>query len=210
MIPSEINFTGVRERPILFGSDMVMALLSGGKTQTRRLFKLPRGMEWYGGEGGLGGEPGGDLCEVNGNGWWHVSELACPHGDVGDRLWVREAHCLDWFPEVIYKADGPSGRAAREAGYSAEPRYRPSIHMPRRACRIVLEITEVRIHRIQEIDLRDIEAEGIVEHIRSKGLDPHRTSYRAAWIDLWDTINPATPWASNPWTWALTFRRSHP
>lgn len=79
---------------------------------------------------------------------------------------------------------------------------------PSRACRIILEITEVRVQRIQEISDSDIMAEGIVEYIRSKGLDPARTNLRAAWIDLWDSINGERfAWAANPWTWALTFRR---
>ena len=197
--------TAIRERPQLFSGAMVRAILDGSKTQTRRAFRMPAGMCWY---ADLGGEAEGWTCDDPGGGWHHVSELACPHGDVGDRLWVRESYCPDWASKEVYRADDPSGRADWAFLYSSKPRWRPSIHMPRSACRIVLEITEVRIERIQSILIPDIEAEGIREYARSKGLDPSRTSSLALWIDLWDSTNPDEYyWVRNPWTWALTFRR---
>jgi hypothetical protein len=213
--------TTVRERPILFKGDMVRALLAGIKTQTRRVIDHPDGAMRCGysptGWGVRGKEEEGYRDE-GGLPWCTCTPIACPYGhdseEFGEteRLWVRESCCLDWANEVVYKADDPTGRGARNAGYPTEPRWRPSIHMPRRACRIVLEITDIRAQRIQEITDEDIQAEGIAEYIRSKGLDPAKVNPRAAWIDLWDSINAGRDggryaWAWNPWTWAITFRR---
>jgi hypothetical protein len=188
-----------KERPILFSGPMVRAILDGRKTQTRRVIK-PQPLHpqvsksdgypgtWYG-HGQLGIEP-----EV-----W-----SCPYGVPGDRLWVRESVCLDWRESPVYKADDPDGNGAREAGYSSEPKYKPSIHMPRWASRITLEISDVRVQRLQEISREDALAEGM-----EGGCGPGYDCAQHAFMMLWDDINcDKYPWASNPWVWALTFRRS--
>jgi hypothetical protein len=90
---------------------MVRAILEGRKTQTRRPFKMPRGMRWYGEPSELGGEAEGYVCDIDGEGWWHVEELACPFGAVGDELWVRENWRTHEDPKtlidgILYQADG--------------------------------------------------------------------------------------------------------
>jgi hypothetical protein len=94
----------------------------------------------------------------------------CPHGQVGDRLWVRESFTVGWFDggKVLYRADGGS---AKYAGYPREPIYKPSIHMPRWASRITLEIAKVRVERVQEISAEDAKAEGAL-HCLKNLIDP--------------------------------------
>jgi len=141
-----------KERPILFSAPMVRALLDGSKTQTRRIFKLPPGCAWY---GGLGGEKEGWLQDDTGPAWWHVSEQRCPYGQPGDRLWVREA----WAPREI---DPECTTAAyRATDDECNGPWKPSIHMPRWACRMELEIISVRVERLQDISEADAVAEGI-------------------------------------------------
>lgn len=187
----------MRERPILFSAPMVRAILEGRKTQTRRVFKLPRRMEWY---PDLGGEREGWYCDIGGRGWWHVSETACPYGAPGDRLWVRETwglyqHQFDHeCHDVIYRADDQR---------PIVDRWRPSIHMPRWASHIDLEVTGVRVERLQDISEADAMAEGVPEAI------PFETPgfYRQGFHDLWESINGAGSWDANPWVWVVEFQR---
>lgn len=187
-----------KERPILFSGPMVRALLAGTKTQTRRV---------------LNPQP-----EVSPSGWhslpgYGASNEACfrdgtaifmsKFGKPGDRLWVREAWsthaCFDHLPprecpnSIHYAADGPiqTGKG------------RPSIHMPRWASRILLEIIDVRVERVQEISDADLECEGLQEIIDS-GVD-HDGSPRDAWRSLWSRINGAESWDANPWVWVAEF-----
>jgi hypothetical protein len=228
--------TEAKERPILFTGPMVRAVRAGIKTQTRRVFKMPPGMRWYGGPGELGGEATGDVCEIDGNGWWSVDELSCPHGDVGDRLWVRESfvtghraeggellHCDEHgnpIPETVwYRADDEDFFWLDEdGGFEGRVPWKPSIHMPRHLCRLVLEITDIRVERIQSISHEDILAEGITGELAERSIEsppssPGREAYsREAWRLLWDSINGERDdgryrWDLNPWAWAITFRR---
>jgi hypothetical protein len=137
----------------------------------------------------------------------HVIDRICPYGQPEDRLWVRER----W----AYHPDFPD--LARRAIYRADPecehdadRWRPSIHMPRWASRISLEITGVRVERLQSISERDSRAEGVtIEPHHSRGycagefLPPEMRAYR----DLWETINGPGSWEANPWVWVIEFRR---
>lgn len=145
--------TQVKEKPILFSAPMVRAILDGRKAQTRLIFKMPKGMDWY---GELGGEAKGFVCETNGPGWWHIEELACPYGNVGMKLWVREAFMIA-SDEIAF--------AATDQPLVGEDRWRPSIHMPRWASRITLEITDVRVERLQEITEADAMAEGFTPQL---------------------------------------------
>lgn len=183
------------EKPILFSGPMVRAILAGVKTQTRRVVKKNA------------------VRLPNGDGQPFLVE--CPYGVPGDRLWVRETFRLradqddkppsqDWWKSgAWYQADGncePSG-CGGGAG-----KLRPAIFMPRWASRITLEITEVRAQRLQDMDYIDAYAEGIPE----QGGNSSDGAWRVLgkFRDLWNSINGKThPWESNPWVWALTFRR---
>lgn len=206
----------VRERPILFSGAMVRAILSGEKTQTRRLMS-PQPQESfsesYDANGNTIGRRSYGWCWDEGDcNYWDARgpEILrrCPHGLPGERLWVRESFAFyrDLDGEhPVYRADD------RDHGDLAPtPKgWKSSRFMPRSVCRIVLAITGVRVQRLREITLEDLRAEGVAEHARSKGLDPDRSSRLASWIDLWDTVNPGHPWDTNPWIWTLRFVPIH-
>ncbi len=173
---------GVKERPILFSAPMVRAILDGSKTQTRRVVK---------GDAlgilNLEIRPPSDPIFVE----------KCLYGKPGDRLWVRETFNPDWAGHgPIYKADGGS---AIEAGYSREPRWKPSIHMPRKLSRITLEITGVRVERLKDISEYDSLAEGIYQQQNpicygpptGKNCNQYHLTPREAYKALWESINSA-------------------
>jgi hypothetical protein len=175
----------MKERPILFGGPMVRAILDGSKTQTRRVAK-----EFD------------EMPNLDGILQRFPRQNGCPYGTPGDRLWVREtwAHERDGTgcPDdtgVLYRATDP--------GWDDEGtglRWRPSIFMPRIASRILLEITDVRVQRLQEISEEDARAEGC---------EPFACP-RDRFQGLWDTIHGSGAWHANPWAWAITFRRIQP
>jgi hypothetical protein len=195
------------ERPILFNGAMVRAVLAATKTQTRRIWKMPRGCSWY---DTLGGEHEGHIQDDEGPWCGSVDEVRCPYGRPGDRLWVRET----WG----YNPDHP-GRIA-SACYRADPghehdgiRWTPSIHMPRAASRISLEVTGIRVERLQDISETDALAEGIVSlpHLNGFGLPDgshfHAADPRQSYFSLWEAINGLGSVEANPWVWAVSFRR---
>jgi hypothetical protein len=207
-----------RERPILFSGEMVCALLDGSKTQTRRVVKLPHSNplgRWE--PVTLGGEKGGRMRDgrtlPEHRAIWHTrtgDAIACPYGFRGDRLWVREAHRLTVCEcEETCRVSGNVWFEADASGYKnvSQNRLRPSIHMPRWASRITLEITDVRVERLQAITPNDALAEGCPEFFREDGADPAepRLWYRAAW----NRINGARGfgWDANPYVWIIDFRR---
>jgi hypothetical protein len=188
--------TATKERPIIFSAPMVRAILNGSKTQSRRVMKPQP----------LSAGPG-----------------VCPHGRIGDRLWVRET----WNtvnPEgeptsILYKSDGalmyrpfPSAEAGWKAEQDAEAidaqRWNTPIFMPRWASRITLEVTDVRVERVQEISQEDIVSEGVDGTHASWGLGSDH-SVTKCFAELWDSINAKRgySWESNPWVWAITFRK---
>ncbi|HET6613661.1 MAG TPA: hypothetical protein VFG83_16795 [Kofleriaceae bacterium] len=216
-----------RERPILFSGEMVRAILGGRKTQTRRVITVP----WRKGKR-CHIEEDGELLAMDEYGDCHPMVEQCPYGKPGDLLWVREA----WFAELSLDAIRPSLLPHDErdgalcpcwfaADHSETPRVhdglragrlRPSIHMPRWASRITLEVTEVRVQRVQEISEEDAAAEGAAHRIAPggdlagafEGIDAP-IGYRAHFRDLWDRINgrrTGCAWADNPWVWAVSFR----
>ncbi|MCS7530750.1 hypothetical protein N0609_30935 [Pseudomonas aeruginosa] len=227
-----------RERPILFNDQMVRAILEGRKTVTRRAMKpqpVLDGHFWtFGGAGWS--DRISNITPVAG----HSLANDCPYGQPGDRLWVRESwwQAGDWqstYPEddtgawfgskrIVYSADGappnepnhhyPNG--LRNGTYSAaEPnkiwRHRPSIHMPRWASRILLEITAVRVERLQDITRSDIRAEGLEcpPELRSDDVSPnYRDWYPEAWRELWESTGGN--WDANPWVWVVEFKRVAP
>ena len=195
----------MKERPILFSGPMVRAILDGSKTQTRRTFK---GTTEHKGPY----NPAYMEAHQQANGWGSI----CPHGTPGDRLWVRETwavqHGFDaWTPRhiprgarIYYSATadlkGPCGVGGL--------RCRPSIFMPRWASRILLEITDVRVQRLQEISEGDARAEGAIGALNDSIGD--NWCAREAFAALWESINGTGSWHANPWVWAITFRRLEP
>ena len=209
----------MRERPILFKGPLVRAILDGTKTQTRRLCKP----DHFGGSEMPPDSAMARAIEFGGQ--------KSPFGRPGDRLWVRET----WqaWPVNVSEFDdsGPLStesirdRVPAHFEYQAGPTdslgpWRPSIHMPRRASRIDLEITEVRVQRLQDITEEDARAEcvdpmpgpvDVVDCGNGHGYFDPAPPARCVFEELWDSINGArAPWERNPWVWAITFKRIRP
>lgn len=228
----------IRERPILFSAPMVRAILTGTKTQTRRIVKP---------------QPAGVRSSVfvkSGIEDGHGRELKNPHGKPGSRLWVREAWRIDTWDEADHAIaldyfDGPditfrqlpltpegleqfnrlwiqSSDECRRKGIAPNAdgnyrwsagesplRWRPSIHMPRWASRITLEIVGVRVERLQDISESDAKAEGACFELRrleSTQLGA-AASCKGGFENLWSSINGHESWAANPWVWVIEFKR---
>ncbi|MDR2173627.1 MAG: hypothetical protein LBE32_05430 [Burkholderiales bacterium] len=197
----------IKQRPIMFSGQMVRSILDGRKTQTRRVI-APRNLQ----------------------------NKLCPYGAPGSVLWVRETWAEtdtpDGTPVVVYRAGGciPVGRK-NDADYlihnwgmpgTPEPgRWKPSIHMPRWASRILLEITDVRVQRLQDITEEDAIEEGIERLKSGRGFyNPtvsksavhfgvYTGSAKEAFRLLWEKINAkrGCSWETNPWVLAITFKR---
>lgn len=210
----------MKERPILFSAEMVRAIIDGLKTQTRRIVKA---------RGDFDVEDGVPYYRPYVFGVPEPVQVPSPYGAPGDRLWVRErawfASGLDFPTHTVadvkwtvgYDAtmDGDARRCARDLG----ARLRPSIHTPRWASRITLDVVAVRVERLQDITGEDVIAEGI-------DAGPHRCSCEVCsrtsalctasasslileYAELWDRINAKrAPWSSNPWVWVVTFERA--
>lgn len=201
----------MKERPILFSAQMVRAILNGTKTQTRRAVK----------DRHIDSAPPACIFQ-----WLRER---CTYGQPGDRLWVREAfmhepadYCWEASvsipcrpAETVYRADHDGD--TRGAG------WKPSIHMPRALSRITLEITGVRVERLQDISDTDCIAEGIerpedmskeaVEAMDIWPIGAERECFNALnqpvhqYRRLWERINGPVSWAANPWVWVIEFRR---
>jgi len=212
----------MKERPILFSAPMVRAILEGRKTVTRRVIKPVQPRE---------------------NGMWPAGRdpvSDCPYGQPGDRLWVRETYALRSYGGAVtdtihYAATPEHGRFLQRdmrtfsdsAVPTLEGRWRPSIHMPRWASRITLEVTGVRVERLQDITTDQILAEGVQIPTTPEGsalidistkhgpafflpaLNGNSTDdlLRAHWAALWVAINGIDSWNANPWVWVVEFKR---
>ena len=233
----------IKERPILFSAPMVRAILDGRKTVTRRAFKPHQVPNWSREDPDMGmGHNWHAVGQHHRRYGFMVSgeteracaeELikcgACPYGKPGDRLWVRETWVADAQVDAVpprdlsqgepirYPADG----SIRQAGCSMiKPgRARPSIHMPRWACRILLEVTDVRVERLQDISEEQALAEGVrlyTDHAEFgdwyhvEGIETYSAEPRKSFELLWTSINGAESWNANPWVWAVSFRRVQP
>ncbi|ELN4044202.1 hypothetical protein RZ573_003638 [Klebsiella variicola] len=218
----------MKERGMIFNGEMVRALLSGRKTQTRRPVKFPVHDKNLGCEL-AGNELAGELSAGN--------YLNSAFGKPGDRIWVRETWailgnedgcCIDW-EEKLCKADERSAARIYRASceqrpgnyglwsipddadwkphtkdYQYEGAWRPSIHMPRWASRILLEITNVRVERLNAISEEDAGKEGYPADPAPYGGEMDK------WLwfrQLWDGIYPEQSFKHNPWVWVITFRR---
>ena len=194
------------ERPILFSGAMVRAILEGRKTVTRRVVKPcrhPFGRMLTAEE--VAAEFNGGTCAV-----------LCPYGQPGERLWVRETfnRSNPGGAEGVYyyRADGQFPAAMGGNRFYGDEAWKPSIHMPRAASRILLEITAVRVERLQAISEEQAKAEGAPMELA----ELERTvlgavaTYRAGFARLWQSINGAESWFANPWVWVVEFKRVAP
>ena len=195
----------MKERPIIFNSEMVRAILEGRKMQTRRVIKpqptiKPR---IFKNEDGV---------------FWSLIDKyvyqKSPYGTIGDKLWVKET----WFEWVknnpeqlpyLYKATTPSDEIEilRQSGHAIK--WKPSIYMPRRASRIGLENIDIRVERLKDITEEDARDEG-VEHPDIATSPPSTYSdYKHKFKLLWDSINAkhGCGWDINPWVWAIEFKK---
>ena len=202
----------MKERPILFSAPMVRAILAGQKTQTRRAAKPVRHPD-------LGNtyDPGALVLEYEPQ---HVIDRACPYGQPGDRLWVRET----WMDlsgtgiELItgsrsryaYRADTPAGSYGDETSKEYGLKWRPSIYMPRAASRIKLEVVHVRVERLQDISEADAIAEGAPGGHGSIPGYLYAATPHEHYRHIWESINGAGSWGKNPWVWVVEFKRIEP
>jgi len=197
-------------KQILFNTEMVLALLARRKSVTRRVVKPP----YY-----IDDE---EVCRISGLAIHQGTRVTdgMPYPDApyraSDILYVRETWNGDWCDHYIYKADGGS---AKMAGYNEEPKWIPSIHMPKEAARLFLRVTDVRVERLRDITEEQAEKEGcsagrIVITGGPWGVedDPEVWTAREAFSDLWDSTikkadRPIYGWAANPWVWVIEFER---
>jgi hypothetical protein len=238
--------TQIKERPMLFSAPMVRAILDGSKTQTRRIVKhkgelppewatfaqpmsnLRKDGSWSPGnvfrwsEEQTQGQPLKSLRRWPGNGpdlvydWYAIP---CPYGKPGDHLWVREA----WAETRPVGSPLPATMFVyREADNRTDygGPWKPSIHMPRKASRILLEVVSVRVERLQDIAEVDALAEGIDRERMVEGQDSFdiiadgnmtgRPTPISCYRELWESINGAGSWSANLWVWVIDFKRIKP
>ncbi|MGP2900547.1 hypothetical protein [Serratia ureilytica] len=218
----------MKERPVIFNGEMVRAILDGRKTQTRRLvpeWQRPKPYPENDGEPHYNWMAVAQSDRRWGYGVFGETEEACakelstmapcPFGNAGDRLWVRETFMdltgtgieatTGKFEGFAYRADTPAGSYGDEVRKEYGLKWTPSLHMPRKACRILLEITAVRVERLNDISEEDAKAEGVApsQHI----ITPPEALYRVGFLKLWQSIYGEESWNANPWVWAISFRR---
>lgn len=250
----------MKEHPILFSGPMVRAILDGRKTQTRRVVKPQpdlSGFETYRPiDGRRYTEQNAAEARCSSDGWYFgipgmsTGPWRRPYGQPGDRLWVRET--FNWSSDELLLPKENHRRCPERAAYAAknvvwradgerrhpehgEAIWKPSIHMPRWASRITLEITNVRVERLQEISEQDAETEGVgcdEERRIEGGAGPlyypctacsgnprgiaelcHPTArgkpWRCEFAQLWDALNSMRGfgWSTNPWVWCISFQK---
>lgn len=237
----------MKERPILYNGEMVRAILDGRKTMTRRVVKQqPIGLT---GAGSLWFNPPYKGLIYDNNEGQPDLIRRCPYGQPGDRLWVREtwlqlngegsepdALCYKSDDSILWLHDGKLGYQNCKASDLIDPgndKWKPSIFMPHWASRVTLEITEVRVERLQEISEEDVEKEGMGYLIDNGWHRPDCIQWPSRYDEkgvcceqggcscpdyydkesfpfLWDSINKKYPWESNPWVWVISFKRINP
>ncbi len=197
--------TSPREKPILFSSAMVRAILEGRKTQTRRVLKCQKSDATELGIQSIGHATKGYILQATyrafpkgGSARWALCEF--PYGLIGDRLWVRETFSIGGNG-YFYRADVKQPETIK---YS----WKPSIFMPRKASRLTLEITGVKVERVQSISSMDCIQEGIRSSPAKHWY--HAPDYVEQFRKLWDTINgkrPKCSWSDNPFVWCISFKK---
>ena len=227
----------MKQHPILFSTPMVQAILEGRKTQTRRIVK-PQPDE--NGVTFMPVAPCLDWEQIYNDIWtpwlWDTEQgerihKECPYGQVGDVLWVRETwrkyqtfddngslngeDIVEFAadkPRMLVMSDGDGFQMYNKDGSEKYIPWKPSIFMPRAACRIFLGITDIRVERLQDISVRDVFAEGAGREVRQMslyGADAKRQQeiYAGSYSRLWVSINGEQSWKDNPWVWVISFKR---
>lgn len=203
------------ERGMIFNSEMVRAILDGRKTQTRRIIK----------DCTVGKDPISKFIQIGKKfiGCYpeDVPELireCCPYGVPGDRIWVRGtwAEAGASAPDLkLYRANYPAHVPTHYENVppAEDVRWTPSIHMPRWASRITLEITGVRVEQLKSISEEEARSEGVArlregfwKHYQP-GWTQHQLSARGSFATLWDSIYGSGEWYRNPWVWVIEFKR---
>lgn len=222
--------------PILFSTDMVIANQKGIKTKTRRIVKPQPN------ENGVSFMKSGpvDWESIYHEEWtpykWETKEgesisKNCPFGEIGDTLWVRETFCYagdnnvhdckeDYYTPIYRSSENGKDFEENCDGW----RWRPSIFMPREASRMTLEITDIRVERLQDISEQDAIAEGIMElqqsnsqllmngrlffdYSKKKELFNEGLTAKESYKSLWNKINGKDSWDSNPWVWIIGYKK---
>ncbi|MHB0550416.1 hypothetical protein [Escherichia coli] len=224
----------MKEHGIIFNTEMIRAILDGRKTQTRRIIKsVPTTHNFH------GWIMSSTCAKDEGKAVWAIGDspllkdpirLNCPLGKIGDRLWVREtwqgplvdyenSNKLYKDPEpfqtiknCVYKADGDACPEYFDADDNLRYGWKSSAQMPRWASRILLEITDIRVERLQNIREEDAVAEGVAplhggywKHYQP-GWTQHQLSARGSFVTLWNSINGEDAWYKNPWMWVVEFK----
>lgn len=224
----------MKEHGIIFNTEMIRAILDGRKTQTRRIIKsVPTTHNFH------GWIMSSTCAKDEGKAVWAIGDspllkdpirLNCPLGKIGDRLWVREtwqgplvdyenSNKLYKDPELfqtikncVYKADGDACPEYFDADDNLRYGWKSSAQMPRWASRILLEITDIRVERLQNIREEDAVAEGVAplhggywKHYQP-GWAQHQLSARGSFVTLWNSINGEDAWYKNPWMWVVEFK----
>lgn len=211
----------MKEHPILFSGPMINAILEGRKTQTRRVVKSTLIINQA--EFECGNRPHVTHSEPN---LQHYVDTDCPFGQIGDRLWVRETFCMGVIEEhdasepgdrYLYVDDSDYGDGKQYPIYKQwvlgegidfdEVKWKPSIHMPRSASRILLEITKIRVERLADLSTEDAKAEGFDYSTHPSAIEMGyaigaKTNFRHAWQEIYG----ATSWDKNPWVWVVEFK----
>lgn len=185
----------VKERGMIFNDEMVRAILGGNKTQTRRIVE----------EKFYGRAVAAELLAKH-----------CPYGQPGDRIWVRETYLVHGkatdVATLVYRASVRNSWTEQTHRVPVEvcnkpvsEKWTPSIHMPRWASRILLEITDVRVERLHDMSEADAKAEGATP--ATYKITPSEAVYRVGFGDIWRSIYGQDNWLSNPLVWVIEFKR---
>ena len=185
----------VKERGMIFNDEMVRAILGGNKTQTRRIVE----------EKFYGRAVAAELLAKH-----------CPYGQPGDRIWVRETYRVHGkatdVATLVYRASVRNSWTEQThrvpvdvCNKPVSEKWTPSIHMPRWASRILLEITDVRVERLHDMSEADAKAEGATP--ATYKITPPEAVYRVGFGDIWRSIYGQDNWLSNPWVWVIEFKR---
>lgn len=195
--------------PILFSTLMVQALLASRKTMTRRVVKALQ-PDTMADDKGWSTKYTYFTSNATGENIFNRLKDKCPYGKVGDVLWVRETWSLitPYGPEDYYFGykinTGVQIKASSKYDYASPDIWRPSIHMPKEACRLFLEITNIRVERLQDITGEDALSEGV--EVNTTFPVAIGDAYRG-FQKLWQSINGPESWEANPWVWVIEFKQ---